>query len=464
MGMRPLRAAHLFSRRLGQDTGNRLEALPIASIQNRILVAPPVMRYFQAQAAPAPSIVSQLQSNPSMQGRLGQGVVPSQYASGPNSPGLASPPAPTFPSLSTSDAAALSAIAASPTQDEINDLSLIDAFFSQPVGSAWNDFTLCLTPALCARLSNPEGNTGGIGDNPAADALSVWLTQVQPGQYFGSASTTPNASPAELAAITGSAFFCPPAESLPMITAWGGMAVAGPPGTEGGPYFPAFFQIDGRKTWGEIKLSVQNAVIIMQDVAQYPFPPPIDVYPGEWWKVNRPDMVQMVQVQSLLDPGTVDYWVTLSVINTYYQMVTEIQAALKAEQKRDKRNLLMHSIGLAIAAIVVAILAPEAIGVVVSAVKTGISTYTTIEQQRQAAQQTEDVSKLFASDSPAFSAKADALSQMLDQQASDAEKAAPLTAAMQAAIDEVGSQISPVVYIGGGVAILGVAAYFVFFR
>jgi len=421
---------------------NRLDALTIPEIQNRILIAAPIQRMLTAQATGK-------QSNVSL-------TVPLDLLNA-----VLQNSQKTLPTLTSDQITALTAISQNPTQDEISDLAIIDAFFG----------TDALTPALCKLLQNPgdsanfldraENSRGGAYygnfwlDVTPADIIAGWLF------YSGTISsgsqshywdvTQSNTTPDERNAIMTNPFFCSPPASYPDIFYWG------PKGNYG-----AWFSLDATQTWGALKMQVQNAITIMDVLAGYPFPPPIDQYPGTFWSKEMAGIQQIMNIGVLANPQAVDLWVTLATVQDYSAMVTQIETILKKKAKEQKRKAIMDGIGLAIASIVAAYVAPAIIAAAITVIKTAVTTYMEIEQRKEAAQNLEDTSKLFAKDAPAFSQKVSDAANTLDAASAAEQASAPPSPAIQAAIDEVpGGGISPLVPVGG-IAAAGLAVLFLF--
>lgn len=344
--------------------------------------------------------------------------------------------------------------------DELADLATIDGFFQNQSGDQLSKKELYtnLTLDVCTALKNPRSlGLGAFGSDTPRGLGQVMaaflLTQPTRGMNAWAGTQAPNATSDEIGAITGNPFYCETPASWPypndVHVDW-----------------PTYFAINATQPWGAVKTQVYNAITAMQVMAAYPFPPPIDKYVYEFWVTANSDLQQIAATPTPVDPQVVEYWVTLFTVSNYSAMTTQIEAILKKKEKNAKRKALMDVIGLAVASIVVMFLLPAIIAAAISVIKTVITTYTQIQQQKAAAKQLNDTSKMFAADAPAFSAKVDAASQLMDAEAAAQAAAGTPSPDLQAAIQQVKDNtpftVSTPVLIGGGVAAAGLAVFLIF--
>lgn len=449
---------------------NRLENLTIPEIQNRILIAPPLLRLQDAIAKAA----AQGGGYRGGFGGQGQGFrteeqqAPDPALSAIQAAGLK------IPTLSNDERTVLTQISMDPTADELADLAIIDGFFGVGLNPPSQYAVVpSLTPGVCKALSTSQaqlqamienagsGERGGFGSYnykmTVADAVAAWMVyapQPQGRGWFAPKPGPSNATPDEVDAIKNSNFFCETPNGYPDIVYWGGKG-----------NYAGWFGIDGNQAWGNIKLQVKNAITIMSVIASYPFPPPIDQYQAQFWVTAMPDIQKLINIGSPVDPDAVRYWVTLSVVANYSAMVDRIQADLKRAAKKAKRKAMMAAIGLAIASIVAAFILPAVIAAAVAVIKTVVQTEIDIQKRKEAAKQMADTAKLFEKDAPAFSAEVTKAGMMMDEAAAiEASNAAP-SPEMKAAITEVAADtpstgVSPL--IPGGIAAAGLAAFLIF--
>lgn len=415
-----------------------LSSLSIFAIQNRIMATPPLERLSQLLAAGAGRngfSTNSLQRNPD---QLLAGV-------------------PNLPQLTDAEISTIEKIAADPSSEDLDDVALIETFFAGKAGWApdpskpWQQ---SLTSDLCDVMNGKgRGTAFGRGQPSTAEQIYTWLTASTPGRGL-SPGTPPNASDDEMEAIRLNPFYCGRAATLPDSV----LAL-----TEG---YDGYFGINGDSTWGAVKLQVQNAVVVLNAVAAYPFPPPIDEYPIAFWAQMQSDVLEIISTPYPVDPEAVRLWITMAVLANYTDMTNKIEATLKKKAKNAKRKAIMTVIGLALASIVAAFLLPAVIAVIASAIKTAVTTYVDAQKRRKAAQDMANASKMFADDAPAFSKEVDHASQVMDQQAAEQEAALAPSPDVQAAIAEVKSNTGPawgtILPVGGGIAAAGFAVFAIF--
>jgi len=426
---------------MGQERSlDRLENLTIPAIQNRILTAPPIQKYFDAAQAAKPTggfkkfgPINPAQNPLDPLGRL-------FHPSG-------------MPTLTEDEKTVLSLISLDPSEQELADLAIIDGFFPGQSQRYTNGFVPDLTQQICQMLKSGKvpQQFGGFGRGQIqppspAEAIAGWMLYkpVQTGRGWGAKTPPPNVTQDEIDSITGNKFFCQDPNSY--------------------PYNNSSFGIDPNQAWGTIKMKVQNAITMAKTIADYPFPPPIDEYKGTFWQFAASDIQQMININSPLDPEAIRFWITLFVIGNYNAMVDKITSDLKRKAKAAKRKNLLKVIGLAVLGVIAAFVLPAVIAVIVTAIKTAVTTYVDIQKRKEAAKAMAESAKLFEKDAPAFSAEADKTAKLLDEVTALQTANQKPDPEMQAAIDEVAAETpgtSPLIPIGG-IAAAGLAAFFIF--
>lgn len=427
---------------MGQERSlDRLENLTIPAIQNRILTAPPVQKYFDA--------VQGAQSTGGFK-KLG----PINPAQNPLDPlgRLLHPSG--MPTLTEDEKTVLTLISLDPTEQELADLAIIDGFFPGQSARYVQGFVPDLTQQICQMLKSGKipQQFGGFGRGQIqppspAEAIAGWMLYkpaAPTGRWAPRTTPEPNVTQDEIDSITGNKFFCQDPNSY--------------------PYNNSNFGIDPSQAWGTIKMKVQNAITMAQVIADYPFPPPIDEYKGTFWQFAASDIQQMININSPLDPEAIRFWITLFVIGNYNAMVDKITSDLKRKAKAEKRKNLLKVIGLAVLGVIAAFVLPAVIAVIVTAIKTAVTTYVDIQKRKEAAKAMAESAKLFEKDAPAFSAEADKTAKLLDEVTALQTANQKPDPEMQAAIDEVAAETpgtSPLLPIAG-IAAAGVGAFLLF--
>lgn len=428
---------------------NRLDALSIGAIQNRILISPPLLRLKDRLAG---------KPLPLLDWQIAQGF------KGPK----------TFlPLLTDFEAATLTAIQADPRPEELADIAAIDGFFSpsEKVKRLRKDADLYsrpLTLRVCREKKPLEPVGWGSRDEDRSVNLEGYIlnaityTPPEPRQREGSPDawkkpgefpSTTSEDPADLAdllAIKSSDFYCgKPAEFPNILKYWG----------SAGTSYAAITGVSADQTWGAAKIQVANAVTMINVVSAFPMPPPIGTYPLTFWTMLGGEIRDLIFSGVLIDPVAVDFWVTGAVLINYSAMIDHIEKDLKKKAKKAKRQALVKMIGLAVVSIVALIVLPEAISAVAGALQAAYQTYADIEARKKAAKQFKDASILFEKDASGFSDKLDAYANMLDAQEAAEVAAAGPTPEMQAALDEIPAPTDDLFAVGG-IAAAGIAAFF----
>lgn len=456
---------------------NRLDNLTVSTIMNRILAAPPLLQMqdaLKAQAGKDQASAGRFRGWGGGGGGGGGGFRGEEGVPSLESDILAWNPK--LPSLTDDEKAVLALIAANPTTEELADLAMIDGFFPGPAENQWqerqgpnNDLTqqICegLKTGTPVPVPNPnpgyQGGGGGFGGRfymqpTLSQLILAWLlpaplpttlSQGGGGWRQPTMVTPTTVSADDVSALKKNPFYCGPAGSY--------------------SYRNPSFGIDTSQPWGAVKLKVKQSIIVGNTIAGFPFPPPIDQYLGYFWNAAHSDIQTIISTPTLIDPKSVKYWITLFVIAHYNEMVDRIQSDLKKEAKKKKRKMIIQAIGLAVLGIVAAIVLPAVIAAAVALIKTAITTYISIEEQKKAARAMADSAKLFEKDAPAFSAEAQDTAKMLDEVAAVQQYNQKPSPEMQDALNEVAAEtpstgVSPLIPIGGGVAAAGLAAFLLF--
>jgi len=424
------------------DPPSRLDGLSIAAIQNRILINPTVQRYIQkkTEAENAPRT------------RFGGAPVGSV-------PGVVSFFERTYgplPTLTDQEIATLTAIAADPTDEELKDVAIIDGFFPDltPANSYRVRNEMPFTEGICAGLDPKAYGLRGLGavgmaPMPAQEQLIAnWMTYEPPRGRYGVGPRERNATEEEVDAIKDSKFFCVPPAS------W-----AAPQHVQ--ENYAGWWGIDPNQTWGAVKRQVKNAITMMEVIAAYPFPPPIDKFEYQWWHTVQSGIQQSIKGGRVHKEGF-RYWITISVLTNYNDMVDRIEADLKRKAKKAKRKSIMKAIGIAIVGIIAPYLLPVLIVAAAVVVKLAIDTYMTLKERREAAKEMAETAKLFANDAPLFADQVTELSDLMDSQAAQAEASIPLPPDIAEEVGQVPGEIHPLVFGTGIAAAVGLTALAIF--
>ncbi len=434
-GGRPVDMSGFFMGEQPPTPATGLDSLTIVAIQNRAAATPLVERFLAEKAQ----------------------LATRGFRSGPLPPPWDRLPASRtpVPEFSPGEKATILALAADPSSEVLDDLSLIDGFFGVlPSAEQYQQAEEAFTPELCSIMNGRSGG-GWMGrGNPtysAAQMVAAWMNYVPTGR-----GAVRHVSTDEIEAIRSNPFYCGTAQSFPEVVY----------GSDKRNY-AAWFNIDPNQTWGQVKVQVHNAVTVMGVVAGYPFPPPIDMEKAApFWILSIGDIQEIVRSPLPVDPEVVRVWITLQVLANYSAWVDRIAKDQKKKAKKAKRKAIMTAVGLALASIVAAFILPAMIALIVSAIKTAVTVYIDAQKRKKAAEEMAKASKMFAADAPAFSKEIDHANSLIDEQAAKQAAAAPPSPEVQAAITEVQAETGPdlktILPVGGGIAAAGLAAFLIF--
>lgn len=365
------------------------------------------------------------------------------------------------------DFKALAAVANDPTEDELEDLALIDGFFkgspaytdgSTIVREGWtNPQTKRLSlRAMCGGKPDMQSNY------PGSDAeRDAW-------QFAKKYAANP--------------FFCAPAQNIPkprtmsfFLQPFWGLA--------------KYFDINPELPWEEVKPVVLRAIAMLEALMDYPFPSPIDIRPQYWYQAAQSDINKFIRQDIVITKPLARLWVTCSLVNEGPTGIASLSAYIMHDMERDARHrarieivqkvamaatfaVLTLGLGYALAPLIAPLVSagiPITTEAVSGAVISGVQKALTAKEAKDAAETMDKVGKLFEVDNAAFAQEAykvrdtfnymgEAMSDLTDEQkaAIDQVKSSP-----EYSSSEVGEQydVEPSswptqkkILIGGGIA------------
>jgi len=365
-----------------------------------------------------------------------------------------------FKGWTEGDFKALAAVANDPTEDELEDLALIDGFFKGSQAYITGSTITTSSSAL------------GIGNKT--------ISLLQPCSGLPATSPVSQEYTAWLQKYSKNPFFCGAPQNIPKPRT---MAFHRD--------LLAYFGIDPELPWEEVKPIILRAIAMLEALVDYPFPPPIDIRPQYWYESIKSDMNKFIRQDIIVVKDLAKLWITCAIVNGYNAVSAWIIHDLEKDARDDKRMRIIQMVGMgatfaiftaglgyALApflAPVVAAGVPITADAVASAVMGGVQQAISAEQKKQAAEDMDKVGKMFEADAPAFAQEAykvrdtfsymgEAMSDLTDEQkaAIDQVKASP-----EYSSAEVGEQydvepsswpLQKKLMIGGGIAAAGVAA------
>lgn len=358
-----------------------------------------------------------------------------------------------FKDWTEQDMAAMAAVANDPTEDELQDLALVDGYFA---GTQY------------AKKLDSYTRPGSMFD-PGAKEIS-----------FSSYCSDPKYSK--------NPFFCQPAQkydkprtmSLVFMDAW--LANSG--------RYSDYFGIDPNLPWEEVKPVMLRAIAVMDALKDYPFPPPIDIRPQYWYVSTKGDINKFIRQDIIVTRDLARIWITMAIVNNYNAVAAWIVHDLEKEARDDKRMAVIKAIGMgaafaiitaglgyALAPVIAPLVSagvPVTADAVASGIMSGVQQALSADQKKQLADDMDKVGKMFDADAPAFAAEAykvrdtfsylgEAMSELTDEQKEAINQARQ---SPEYGASEVGEQydvepsnwpLQKKLMIGGGIAAAGVA-------
>jgi hypothetical protein len=445
MSGRPVFTGGIF---LSQAPGNRLNGISISAIIGRIQIQPVIQAVIEGIKNPPPP-----DPNAKRYGNWGQQMEAQEFQGNP---------LPNFPPMTDVEKQTLIEISQNPTDEELKDLTTIDSVFSQDFEGNGYSTTLEVCYLISADRPIYWGRTGGLYLNVPYRGVSLKVIDpngqakdrglvhliynlMHPLEQFSYLNYRGGQAknPMDLS-FKDDKFYCTDTKS------WGSDTP-----------ISTMFGIDSKRTWGEVKQAVQNALIIVDVHSKYPFPPPVDTRPELFWKYASKDLPKMANISGRVDPEAVRFWMTLAALQYYDAMSTQIQQEAAAAAAAARRRGWLISIISLIASIIVPFLLPAVLVSAIAVIKTVITTIIDVNQRKAAAKALADTSKLFAKDAPAFAAEVQKTADMMDSQAAQEQASKPLTPEQQSIVDGIAQSMpsTPVgTYVAGGVVGVGAIA------
>lgn len=326
----------------------------------------------------------------------------------------------------------LEQVAANPSQEELDDLAMIDTFF----GGMYCKGTECYrgTPyqgqltvlqIMCARPDwrKTETYLRYYADNSGYfEGIPPWQ-----GQEY-------NEYQARLKSAISDPFYCSPWIGGNVIPGW--VPSKSKAGTKFG--ISSELGLDVSKPWKEIKLPLQNAIIFMKVMKDYPFPSPISIMPQYWFSKVIGDVRNLIHQSVLIPPDLVKFWATMSIVATYNEVAKEIQDELR---RRAEKKFIINiftsiligvGISLGIGILSAGIggligLSADLVGKVLSSVNEIVNQFMSQQEKKQAAKDMEKVAQQFSETDAAFAKEVQDAADYLERVAAEEVRATPPT-------------------------------------
>ncbi len=272
------------------------------------------------------------------------------------------------------------ATAAAPSNEELQDVALIDSLYVTPVGrlpvkAAWMTpkyVYAALHKILCDRN----------------DRMGPWVRQ----GYTGPGAGDP--------------FYCTGAsqEGHFRFTGW--------------PSAAEYFGLKSNETWGEQRLAAHNAKVFSDVLRTYPFPGPIPLAPGFWYVENRQILAEFVNNGLIYNATLARFFITLFTLTSYEAVSSRIVSW--AEEKAEKKlewAIIRIAATVALGAMFSVALAPALASIIPAGVPISGTTaasaitafardqFTEMELER-ISKDLKDAVKIFAVNDPAFAEEA----------------------------------------------------------
>lgn len=326
----------------------------------------------------------------------------------------------------------LEQVAANPSQEELDDLAMIDTFF----GGMYCKGTECYrgTPyqgqltVLQIMCLKPDWTKAERYFRYYADH-SGYFEGIPPwqGQEY-------NEYQVRLKAAVSDPFYCSPWIGGPILPGW--LPSKSKAGTKFG--ISSEFNLDVSKSWREIRLPLQNAVVFMTVMKSYPFPSPISIMPQYWFSRVIDDVRNLVHQSVLIPPDLVKFWATMSIVSSYNEVSKAIQDELRRRAEKEfiinifKNILIGVGISLGIGIVSAGIagligLSADIVGKVLTGVNETVNQFLSEQEKREAAQEMAKVAQQFQETDSAFAKEVQDAADYLERSAAEEVRAMPPT-------------------------------------
>lgn len=344
--------------------------------------------------------------------------------------------------ISPDEYAVLSAVADSPTQEELGDLSLVDSFFAWDYGRL-NTY-IPSYPPRCGDgpLANPSQ-----ADRDLHDRIQE-----------------------EMAAHR--AFYCPPEHpDVPAPPSLIGGTTPMQPYAAGYRFFPippsaraVFWDIDLGNPWGAIKgepaSAIPNMLLIEERLRVYPWPIALADYLFAVIKYLLPALRDLVRIPGTVSETFARVFITSNIAAYIQNISADLEVYMRDQAENERRRRITTIIGTVAVGALLSIAAAPAI---ISKGFTALGQYASREQQRAFAEDLEAAAENMRAEDPAFASELSFASRLLDflnRNLGDLEGMTPEE--QNEAVDAALLGIPAWVWVAGGAAALGVGAYFLF--
>lgn len=309
-------------------------------------------------------------------------------------------------------------VKASPSQDEIADLGMADAFW----GPSISPFDPLFNTPYDTGVTNYKGALGNVTPAQARGyymcSIPEWALSFPAGGYGAS---VPERPAVDVQPPSTEPFCCPPLPDLPDPYV---PSVANYHFMTQGPYFAgirfnrfppraAFWDRAMGSNWSEMKVLIPNYVEIERVLAWYPFPEPFRRdYAFILGKHVIPAIREFAQTAYTANPAPLNetvirIFLTMTVLSKFEAMANELNEYLEEQADNEKRNMIIRTVAVAvIGAVIGGALAAAAVGTTTSAMVAkgiaGISQEFSKERTASLAKDIEAASEALKGDNAAF--------------------------------------------------------------
>lgn len=239
--------------------------------------------------------------------------------------------------------------------------------------------------------------------------------------------------------LYGELFFCPPPAVFPLpppiVAPRFGFSFGRGGGLKANPR-TAYWGIDTKKRWKDVKPILERALVAEKALYKYPWPSPgislADLYNRFWGK----ELKEFVLQGPPKTYNDVRAFLALWILKHYNEAIAYLNHLAKKKAKKKKRRAITRAIISVAFGVVMMIAAPMALAMTVSAVQSAVKTYTAIKKQKKMASDLKKSAKQFARTDKAFAAELDRVSEWMDAEAAAAEEATRMSEAEKDAVAE----------------------------
>jgi hypothetical protein len=243
------------------------------------------------------------------------------------------------------------------------------------------------------------------------------------------------ALPPDPSVDAGAAFFFPPKAAIPdpanATYRTSPMQEIVFPGIQ--PRRVRFWEFDTSRPWGNAKRFLVNMLTAERAMDVYPWPAPANYVQVYWTNIVKPQLKILVFDALVLSEGDARTFITITLVQNYADILSEVEDYLKEKEERAMKKAFIKM--AAIAAFGLVFIVAGVSTLLVTGVQAAMKGFTA-GAAADAATNMEKIAKQFATSDAAFSEEVQRVAVLINAEAAMAARNAPLSPEERAALTE----------------------------